>query len=77
MPKYRVKADINGVVRRSWGDSDTADNSRKHAQAQLDRLYGRGVAKIVSVEEIEPEVAVAECMIAELFNIPTDHVPKK
>lgn len=73
---FRIRALVDGHMRRSWGESVDEAAARKDAIKQLKKISKN--FSIVSVEEITPELAAAEDVAAAVLkvdriNVPSDH----
>ena len=73
MPTFRVRAKINGQVRRSWGESANETAAREKASAQLAKITSD--FEILSVEEIESVQADAEDILAHMLDVDRIDIP--
>lgn len=73
MPTFRIRAKINGVVRRSWGESANEDEARRQASEQLSKITND--FEILTVEEVDRTQADAELLVGSAIDPTAINIP--
>lgn len=66
MPTFRIRALVDGRMRRSWGESIDAETARADATKQLSKVTKN--FEIVSVEEVSAMQANAEYLVGQAID---------